>query len=229
MAGFLIFLGIATVVGLIIWGAVAAYRKEQARIRSLLQLAMSKGWQFSAADPYNLPERWDGVPFDSGYARNARNVITGAIGDRPMIAFDYSYKEDSTDSKGNRSTTTYHFGICALAMPCPLPELHVGPEGVFSRIGSMLGFQDIELESEDFNRRFRVRCPDPKLATDVLAPRTMELLLHYGKVHFRFVGTDAVCYESGTLQPADVLNRTALLANVLAGVPAFVWKDHTPT
>jgi hypothetical protein len=218
----LVLAGIAGIVAL----AIRAYKLNQARIAALQQLSLSKGWQFSVVDPYNVAQRWPGTPFDSGYDREAANVLTGLVDGHPMIAFDYSYKEDSTDSKGNRTTTTHHYAICALGMPCALPELHVGPEGVFSRLGHVLGMEDIELESEDFNRRFRVRCPDAKLATDVLTPRTMSLLLQAGKMHFRFVGQDVVCYEDGNLQAVDVLNRTAVLAGVLGGVPEFVWKDH---
>jgi type II secretory pathway pseudopilin PulG len=222
----LVVLGVVAVIALIVWGAVVANRKEQARIAELQNLALAKGWQFSAADPYGLPERWEGDPFGNGYDREATNVLTGTAATHPMVAFDYSYKEDSTDSKGNTTTSTYHYAVCALAMPCPLPALHVAKEGVFARLGTMLGMQDIELESEEFNRRFRVRCPDPKLATDVLTPRTMQLLLGCGDVEFRFAGPDVLTYEHGRLTGADLLNRTAMLSNVLAGVPEFVWKDH---
>jgi hypothetical protein len=212
-------------VALIVVLAVWSYKKNQERLAALQGLARSKGWQCIPGDPYNLPERWPGDPFHSGYARRATNVITGGVGSHPMIAFDYEYKEDSTDSNGRSSTTTYHYAVCALGLACALPDLTVSPEGVLSRIGQALGMQDIELESEDFNRRFRVKCHNPKFATDVLSPRTMELLLRAGKLHFRFAGTDVVSAHSGQLQPADLLNRTAVLAGVVDGIPAFVWKD----
>jgi hypothetical protein len=207
--------------------AIQAYKREQQRVASLAALAASKGWQFSAVDPFGLVERWDGDPFGNGYDRAASNVVSGELDGRPVIAFDYEYKEDSTDSKGNRSTTTYRYAVCALAMPCPLPSLAVTPEGLFSRLGNMLGMEDIELESEDFNRTFRVRCDDRKLAMDVLPPRTMQLLLSAGKMHFRFAGRDILSWEDGRLLPVDVLNRTAVLAGVVAGVPEFVWKDRS--
>jgi hypothetical protein len=215
-------------VALVIALAYLSYRKNQERLAAIQGLARSKGWQYSAADPFGLPDRWQGAPFHTGYARRAGNVVTGEVGGHPMIAFDYEYKEDSTDSKGQSTTSTYHYAVCALGLPCVLPELEVSPEGVLSRIGQALGFDDIELESEDFNRRFKVRCPDRKLATDVLTPRTMQWLLNAGKISFRFAGTDVVSAHSGALQPADLLNRTAVLAGVVDGVPAFVWKDHGP-
>jgi hypothetical protein len=226
VAGLLIVLGVAAVVALVVRLAVLSYRREKARIAALANLALANGWQFSEGDPYGLPQRWSCDPFDNGYDREAEHVVTGTVGGHPMVAFDYSYKEDSTDSEGHRTTSTSHYAVCALAMPCALPELHVSPAGVLSRIGTMLGMQDIELESEDFNRRYRVQCPDAKLATDVLTPRTMELLLHAGKVELRFAGPDVITYEDGILTAADLVNRTGMLAALLAGVPDFVWKDH---
>jgi hypothetical protein len=220
---------VAAVIALFVSLAVFAYRKNQERIAALQQLALSKGWEFSRPDPYGLPGRWPGAPFNQGYARNAENVMTGKVGGRDLVAFDYSYKEDSTDSEGHSTTSTYCFGVVALGMPCPLPELELYPEHVFSRIGHALGMQDIELESEEFNRRYRVKCPDPKLATDVLTPRTMEMLIAAPKMHFRFVGGDVVCYESGQLKAPDVLVRAGALERLIDGVPSFVWKDHGMT
>jgi hypothetical protein len=218
----LIAAGIALVVTLVVVG----YKRNQARLQAIQQLCLSKGWQYTARDPFGLPHRWSGTPFNVGDDRTARNVVTGEVGGRPMISFDYSYTTESRDSEGRTSTTTHHCAIYALGMPCALPELHLGPEGVFSRIGKAVGMQDIELESEEFNRRYRVRCPDPKLATDVLSPRTMEMLIAAPKMRFRFAGTDLVCYENGCISAVEILNRTAVLARVLDGVPAFVWKDR---
>ncbi len=46
--------------------------------------------------------------------------------------------------------------VCALALPAALPYLEVGPESVFARLGNVIGVHDIEIESEDFNRKFTV-------------------------------------------------------------------------
>ena len=219
-------LGVLALFAVFVVIAITLYKQNKARIAALYHLAQSRGWQFTPNDPFGLPRRWPGTPFNSGYDRRAQNVITGEHHGHPLVAFDYSYKEDSTDSEGKSSTTTHTFGIVALGMPCALPEVHVGPEGVFSRIGKVVGFQDIELESEDFNRAFRVRCHDPKLATDVLSPRTMELLLAYGKIRFRLIGSDIVFYDSGCLEPYELARAADVLAGVLHGVPSFVWRDY---
>jgi hypothetical protein len=225
-------LAITGVIGLFValFGLVLylSHKALQKRIAQMSGLAASKGWRYSYADPYDLPSRWGGTPFGKGYARQAEHVISGDVHGRPMVAFDYEYKEDSTDSKGNRDTTTYHFFVCVLRMPGPLPELAVAPEGFFSRIGQVFGVHDIELESEDFNRAYRVSCDNPKFASDVLHPRMMEMLLRFDpRCQFRFWGSDVIWWSSGNGSPAEVLMSSEMLSRLVDGVPAFVWKDHS--
>lgn len=220
-----LFLAVIAVFGLAVTVAIWTYQRHKARLASLATLCQSKGWQFTPHDPFGLPQRWGGTPFDTGYAKRAENVVTGEHEGMPLVAFDYSYKEDSNDSDGKK-TTTYRYAIVALGMPCALPELHLAPENVLTRIGSFVGLQDIDLESEDFNRRYRVRCPDPKFASDVLSPRTMEFLLANDTVCFRLAGSDAVSFERRVLDPYVVLRAAHVLAGVVRGVPSFVWRDH---
>ena len=216
---------VVSIIGLAIAVGVYLYRQEQKRIALLVNFCASEGWQFSREDPYGLVDRWDGMPFGKGYARHVQNVVSGTYEDMQLVAFDYSYKEDS-GSGSNRNTTTYRYVVVALGMPCALPEVSLTPEGLFSRIGNVLGFQDIELESEEFNRRYRVRCENPKLAMDVLTPRTMEFLLANDVLAFRLVGPDALSYDSARLSPYAIMSAAHMLAGVVKGVPAFVWDDH---
>jgi hypothetical protein len=57
----------------------------------------------------------------------------------------------------------------------------------------------------------------------------MEMLLAAGKIRFRFAGTDAVSYASGTLEPVEMLRAAHVLTNVVDGIPSFVWHDHGVT
>jgi hypothetical protein len=145
-----------------------------------------------------------------------------------MVAFDYSYETSSTDSKGHRSTTTHRYSVCALALPAPLPGLELSPESVLTRFAGAIGFGDVELESEDFNRHYRVSARNPKFAYDVLNPRTMEALLARPALHLRLLDADAVCWESGRQEPAELLERLATLEVLVAGIPSYVWSDHSP-
>ena len=205
-------------------GGVISYVKNLRAKQHTAELAAycaSRGWRFSADDPYGLVNRWVGPPFDAGRRPRVRNVITSEVRGRAMVAFDYSYVV-----RQGKHTKTYEYAVVALGLPCALPELHVAPEGVFTRLGTMLGMEDIDLESEEFNRQFRVRCPNSKFAHDVITPRTMHALLSMGPVEIRFEGTDALCYELGELDPVWVLGAVRALQTVLAGIPSFVWRDR---
>ena len=215
---------------LVIWAVLLAcsgiaayvrYQQAQARTAELEAFCASKGWRFSREDEYGLVGHWNGRPFGVGRRRRARNVVTTEVDGRELLAFEYSY----VVRQGKRSKT-YHYAVVALAMPCALPELHVGPEDAITRLGGVLGLADIDLESEAFNRAFRVRCPSPKFAHDVLTPRTMQALLSIAPVEFRFAGRDALCYELGYLEGSTILAQVAALRLVVNSIPSFVWRDH---
>lgn len=199
------------------------YRAKQRR-ELLHAFAASNGWTWTARDD-SWTRAFDGSPFGTGDDRKALNVLQGSFRDRAMVAFDYSYETHSTDSEGRTTTQVHRYAVCALRLPAPMPRVELVPEGLLGRVGTMLGMQDIELESEDFNRRYRVRADEPKRAYDVLPARTMEALLARPALHLRLAGADAVCWEDGSHSPAELLQRLDALDTVLAGVPPYVWND----
>jgi hypothetical protein len=214
------------VVGLLVVGGLAywSWLKAKKRRELFAAFAASQGWTWTGRDD-SWVNRFDGTPFDQGDHKKALNVLQGQHGGRAMVAFDYSYETHSADSKGNRQTTTHRFAFCSLSLPAHLPSLELVPESMLGRLGTVLGMQDIELESEDFNRRYRVRCADQKFAYDVLPPRTMEALMRRTALHLRLAGTDALCWESGSHSPSELLARLDAIATLVDGIPEFVWND----
>ena len=216
---------VVLVVAVVAVGGYLAYQADQKRRAMLQSFALSNGWSYTAADD-SWCERFAGSPFGDGDHRQARNVLQGPYAGSAMVAFDYSFQTHSTDSKGNRSTTTHRYAVCALTMPAPLPGLELTPESALTRFAGAVGFQDVQLESEDFNRRFRVKARDPKFAYDVLHPRTMEALLARPPLHLRLLDVDAVNWENGRLAPVDLIERLSTLHALVEGIPDFVWADH---
>jgi hypothetical protein len=205
--------------------AYLLYKAEQKRRHLLQSFAQSSGWTYIARDD-SWADRFVGEPFGRGDDRRVSNILAGRHHDHDMVAFDYSYETSSTDSKGHRHTTTHRYAVCVLRLPVPLPGLELSPESVLTRFAGALGFDDVELESEDFNRRYRVAAREPKFAYDVLHPRTMEALLARPPLHLRLVGADAVCWESGRLEATDLLERLSTLEIVVGGIPSYVWSDN---
>ncbi|HVE98596.1 MAG TPA: hypothetical protein VNA12_05390 [Mycobacteriales bacterium] len=220
-----------TPVVLLLLGALGAgllawfqHRRAEQRRAALAAFAAANGWSFEPGDSEGIGGWWSDPPFGIGHSRRVTNVLRGVVDDRPMRTFDYRYK--ITTSNGKTSTTrTYHFGVTALRLPAHLPNLEVGPENVLTRLGNALGLDDVELESEDFNRSFRVR-GSARFAHDVLTPRTMEQLLRGCCTGWRVSGSDLIGWDEGRSDEVEILARIDTLRRVADGIPAFVWRDH---
>jgi hypothetical protein len=205
---------------------VGGYLLDRKRRERIMTFCLARGWKYVDED-LTLAGRWAGDPFGNGDRRRARNVIRGNECGRDFVAFDYSYETHSTDSHGKRTSTTHHFAVTAVDLPAFLPTLEVCPTGVFGKLTDAVGLtNDIDLESEDFNRAFKVHAENRKFATDVLSPRTMQYLLTAPKAAWRIQGNSALRWTSGRLDPADIIVAAAVLDQVADGIPAFVWKDH---
>jgi Protein of unknown function (DUF3137) len=203
------------------------YQSNQKRMRELQQFCLNRGWTYVASAP-QLVGRWQQKPFDEGDNRKALNVLAGTWQGRSFTAFDYSFDVESHDSTGgSRARTTSQFGVVALRLPAYLPHLQVTQEGMVRRFAASVGLgQDIQLESEDFNRAFTVSSTDPKFASDILNPRTMQMLLASTHLAWRIEGADVLCCDAGYYSPVDVLQRLDHLTKIVEGVPSFVWHDH---
>ena len=220
---------VLAVLGLAVVGAVAVvgYRLEQKRRERVLAYALGRGWRYDGEDPA-LVDAWPGEPFGRGDNRRARSVLSGQESGREFVAFDYSYDTHTNTSKGRR-TTTHRFAVCVVPLPTALGVVEVLPENVLTRAAGAVGVSsDLDLESEDFNRRYRVRARNAKLASDVLPPRTMEYLVALpadAVTAFRLQGMHLIAWRDGRLEPADVVRTCAILDRVVDGIPSFVWRD----
>lgn len=225
----------ALVPGLLVFGVVVAtavagfgWWQDDRRRRLLVGFCAAEGWGYTARDD-SVPSRWRGTPFDTGHNRRSRNVINGVAHGRSFVAFDYSYQTDSrrrglgADQNGG----TQHFAVLGVSLPSWLPTMQIVPASVLSRFEAAIGIgSEIQLESEDFNRRFRVTARQPKFASDVLSPSTMQALLSSPVLAWRIEGAELIAWASGKLDPADLLVRLATVRAVVEGIPDFVWADH---
>lgn len=203
---------------------IVGYIAERKRREGLMRWAAARGWTYTRRDD-RWGAAWRDHPFDTGFGRRAENVMSGSFGAHAAVAFDYSYKQ-RTGSGKTRRTTTYRFTVHVLRLPVPLPYVHVEHEGFFDKAAKLFGGQDIELESEDFNRTYRVRGEDPRFAYDLLNPRAMEALLASGPVDVRIEGSHLVHVARGRVDVAGVDSALHLLAHLCGLLPTFVWSDR---
>jgi hypothetical protein len=117
--------------------------------------------------------------------------------------------------------------VAAVRLPSALPRVVVTRHGLPDRTTARLGRQDVQLDSEDFSRRFRVRTDDPRTAVAVLNPGTVAYLLEAPFFEFRLESADALSCWPGRLRLDDVDQRLPFLIRVVRGVPDYVWGDRS--
>ena len=192
------------------------------RVEAAKRWAETIGWTWVGVDN-SLAHRWNGQPFGIGDSRRASEVMTGPFGPYRGTAFAYRYTTGS-----GKERTTHVFGVTTLSLPTFLPTLEVTPENLGTRIARAFGGQDIQFESEDFNKRWRVAARDPKFAHDVLHPRVLERLVRgdTAGMSVRIEGTDIVCWTVGRPDLDLLGTRLGVLRSIVDAVPRYVWLDH---
>jgi len=192
------------------------------RVEAAKRWAEMIGWTWVGADN-SLAHRWNGQPFGTGDGRRASEVMTGSFGPYRGTSFAYRYTSGS-----GKERTTHVFGVTTLSLPTFLPTLELTPENLGTRIVRAFGGQDIQFESEDFNRRWRVAARDPKFAHDVLHPRVLERLVRgdTAGMSVRIEGTDILCWTVGTPDLDLLGTRLGVLRSIIDAVPRYVWLDH---
>jgi len=218
---------IIAVVGIVAILLVFGYYSNKKRVGAFTTWSAQNGWTYTEKDSKYEYMPW-GFPFDQGHGRQATDVLTSTQGNYPALCFTYRYQTTSTTSNGSGGTTTteesHYFAIFSLHLPKSFPTLRVGKEGVFSKLARMVGMHDVEFESEDFNRKFKVKADDRKFASDAINPQMMQYLLSEDAPGFNIVGSDLVLWQRGRLKLADVQPRMAYLQAVLTKLPNFLWQ-----
>ncbi len=216
--------------GLVFAVGIFSYLQNKKRREAIVAMSAKHEWTYVERDD-SWVDRFEGPPFGRGRDRRATNIVSGKYEGRFFVAFDYRYSTESTstDSQGRTSTSTqyHHYSVTALDLATDFPLLSVEPEGMFSRLIGRLTNSDIELESEAFNRAFRVTCPDRKFASDVLNPAMMEYLLAYPTLAWGCAGGGLVAIRQGTHSPEEIEAKLGVLHEIAAKIPAFVWQQYS--
>ena len=211
------------VVVAIVGGYVISRRITQKRRAALTAVAGSLGFRYSPDDPFDTVD----LPFalfKRGDGRGVENMLWGIAGNLAVRLCDYWYYDQTTDSNGSRHRTYHRFSCATTSIDAYVPGITVGRENVLTRLGGALGFDDIEFESEEFNRAFRVKSGTPKFAYDMIDARMMAFLLDASSgCTFEVVGSDLLC-ATGRVRPADLPSLLKVLQSFHAHVPKVVWS-----
>jgi hypothetical protein len=215
------FLFIFAIVGLAALFGYLAYLDKKRRREMFLWIAAKLGLRYDEEDPFDTVD----LPFDlfqQGDRRGAENVLSGKDAGVPVRLFDYYYVVTSTNAQGHSTSTTHKFSCVIGEIDADCPHLTVEREGAFAFIARHLGFHDIEFESDEFNRAFKVNCEDKKFAYAMVDPRMMQWLMEEGAVaQYETMGPLVLCYTD-RCKPEEYENLLEVFRRYRAHVPAVV-------
>lgn len=143
------------------------------RRKALEELAVSRGMKFSKEGFQSGDLSGTGLAvFMRGNGRRSGNMLSGAGsgGAKSLSFFDYSY---TTGRGRNRSTQSLTLALADFGEP-RLPAFELKPEGLLYKLGEMLGFKDIDIESApEFSAKYRLTGPSEPEVRAFFGPATV--------------------------------------------------------
>lgn len=206
---------------LIILFIYLSYASKKRRRMGFIQMARQLNLTYSQEDPFGLL----GYPFElfhKGDGRGVENVMHGAWQEVDVVAFDYWYYDESTDSKGGTSRSYSRFDCVLVPIAADCPRLTIDRENMLSRLADALSFHDIQFESESFNRDFSVTCEVPKFANDLIDARMMEWLQATGYGHAYEVLGNRVLVAGPKIDPQAFTQLLGVARGFVQHVPKIV-------
>ena len=161
------FVALFIVIG--VFGYISSMKRRQA----MMALATRLGLNFYPGKDRDMARRYRFLDkLRAGRDRYAFNTLSGGYQDHDVTVFDYHYKTGS-----GKNTHHHYLSFFLLRLPVLFPEMVIVREGLLSKIGQALGYDDIDFESHEFSRKFCVRSKDKKFAYDVCNALMIEYLL----------------------------------------------------
>ncbi|MEM1058164.1 MAG: hypothetical protein AAGK14_02860 [Verrucomicrobiota bacterium] len=221
----LIFLLIAVMVTI---GGIYGWKQEQKRRQALAAAATRLGLSFSSEKNYELAGQLGFLDrLQKGSNRYCYHVARGAYEGHEVIVCDYHYETYSRGKHG-RQTHHHYLNLTTMIIPVFVPELQIAPESFLDKIASSLGFDDIDFESAEFSRKFKVTSPDKKFAYDFCHARMIEYLLLKPDQILEVEGNTLAEIRRGRLTPKTLRSDLEHLAQIRSLIPGYLLKTPPP-
>lgn len=191
--------------------------------RQFQDFAERHGWQYV---PFTreYSNRFGSFPFATGRDPRQYDVLKGTLNGVDCVTFTHHF--ELSDDKDKAADQV--FQVSLVEIPVVLPKLEVVPEGVAAKFAKALGGGDLDVESYEFNRRWRVLCKDARYAHAVLDPRMVERLLQPDALDLaiRIEGGAVMAWQAGRVGTHTLARRLGVLTAVARRIPAHVVREH---
>jgi hypothetical protein len=202
----------------------SAIRRRRRR-RGIAAFARRFGFEFGGADPFGLLYDYNFPLFEMGDGRGCENVVWGEWKGVPFRATDYWYY-DATPNRRGSGVKNRMFNAVVVDVPLYLPRVTVEREGFASWAAERVGWRDIQFESEEFNRRFRIRAEDAEFAFKLIDAQMMHWMLSTDEIFgFQFYGRGILVW-SKRLRPNELFPLIGTAKELYDHIPRLVWREY---
>ena len=199
---------------------IETVRRHGQRDRDVKMAAAGAGFEYRSTDPAGIGDlRF--AAFAHGKGTRITNVVSGKTGNGTVVrAFDFSTYIEHATNEGQRESefVDYLWGVdgwggdgggttnmakrysktrsgAVVKLDAFLPPMMVGPASLLTRAFEKVGVEDIDFESEEFNREYDVRCSDRRFASLFLDAQMIDFILEFER-HFAFetFGNYVLCH-----------------------------------
>jgi len=129
---------------------------------AIARFARDRGLEFRARNKEALSE--DFRLFGRGDGGRVRNVLQGEWNGVPVRAMDYDYFATRTMWVFYRVKDWRRFSVAVLDLGASVPSVIAERNGAAGLASDYMGFHDVQLNSDEFNRRFHVTADDREFA-----------------------------------------------------------------
>ncbi len=208
------------VLGVAIVAMVIASIFEEKRRRAMSKLAEKLGLGFYRGKQSGIIRKYSFInKFQHGRNKYATNSLYGKYRDHEVNVFDYHY------TTGHGKNTKHHrLSFFLMEIPVVLPEIMIVPEGVFSKIGQALGYDDIDFESHEFSRKFCVRSKDKKFAYDICNAKMIDYLLSNTGLSIEIENNVLAIYFNRRLAPENIEQNLNHLIEIRSLIPDYLFN-----
>jgi hypothetical protein len=230
---------------------IETVRRHGLRDREVKVAALGAGFEYNQTDPAGVGElRF--AAFGRGKGTRISNVVSGKSSTGAVVrAFDFaSYMEHAVsesqresefvdylwgmdgwgESSGSSSNKTRTYSKArsgaVVKLDAFLPSMVVAPSNLITRAFEMVGAEDIDFESEEFNRAYDVRCLDKRFASLFLDAQMIDFILGFER-HFAFetFGNYVLCHGK-MCEPRQLPALAAKMGELLPLVNQLVYDEY---
>jgi hypothetical protein len=223
-----VILDILVMVAVIVTGVMGSMNQMRARRnRSFDMRMLAARLQFEDFNPAHDESFAMGWGFLSrlsqGEKRFAFNLMRGTYHEQHLYVFDYHCQIGSGKNKREHELTALML-VCREAFP--QVTITPGGEGILSKMAAAFGVgDDIQFESAEFSRVFRVQSRDKRFAYDVCNPQMIEYLLANRDLGIEIQGPVILLSFEPLLPVGEIEFNLQRLVEIRSRLPEYLFTD----